>query len=390
MQKIFSLIGLFVFVGIAYLLSKDKKNINWRGIVLTFIVQLVVAFLMVKTPLWKVVEVASGLVEKFLSQAQYGLDFVFGSLASDTFVFFIGSLCPIVFVSGVIGIIYHFGILQKIFIFIGKYIAKIFDIDSTVVLNYVGNCIFGQTDALMLSKSKLKDASESIIFATMVGGFSSVSASVIGLYSSMGASVEWILVSLPLTVFSCIVLTQIVMPTKYNGDDLVIENDDKGENFIDTAMIFATNGFKRVIGITVALILFISLTYMINNILGAIFSGLTLEKIVGIIFYPLALLMGVPMNELGLASQLLASRFIMNEVVAFGLPAYGMLSETTKCFMTVALMGFSGIGSIAIMLGSYQAIAPNQTKVVARVGFKALVVATLATIMTGALVSLFL
>ena len=390
MQKIFSLIGLFVFVGIAYLLSKDKKNINWRGIVLTFIVQLVVAFLMVKTPLWKVVEVASGLVEKFLSQAQYGLDFVFGSLASDTFVFFIGSLCPIVFVSGVIGIIYHFGILQKIFIFIGKYIAKIFDIDSTVVLNYVGNCIFGQTDALMLSKSKLKDASESIIFATMVGGFSSVSASVIGLYSSMGASVEWILVSLPLTVFSCIVLTQIVMPTKYNGDDLVIENDDKGENFIDTAMIFATNGFKCVVGITVALILFISLTYMINNILGAIFSGLTLEKIVGIIFYPLALLMGVPMNELGLASQLLASRFIMNEVVAFGLPAYGMLSETTKCFMTVALMGFSGLGSIAIMLGSYQAIAPNQTKVVARVGFKALVVATLATIMTGTLVALFL
>ena len=390
MQKIFSLIGLFVFVGIAYLLNKDKKNINWRGIVLTFIVQLVVAFLMVKTPLWKVVEIASRLVEKFLSQAQYGLDFVFGSLASDTFVFFIGSLCPIVFVSGVIGIIYHFGILQKIFIFIGKYIAKIFDIDSTVVLNYVGNCIFGQTDALMLSKSKLKDASESIIFATMVGGFSSVSASVIGLYSSMGASVEWILVSLPLTVFSCIVLTQIVMPTKYNGDDLVIENDDKGENFIDTAMIFATNGFKCVVGITVALILFISLTYMINNILGAIFSGLTLEKIVGIIFYPLALLMGVPMNELGLASQLLASRFIMNEVVAFGLPAYGMLSETTKCFMTVALMGFSGIGSIAIMLGSYQDIAPNQTKVVARVGFKALVVATLATIMTGALVSLFL
>lgn len=390
MQKIFSLIGLFVFVGIAYLLSNDKKNINWRGIILTFIVQLVVAFLMVKTPLWKVVKIASILVEKFLSQAQYGLDFVFGSLASDTFVFFIGSLCPIVFVSGVIGIIYHFGILQKIFIFIGKYIAKIFDIDSTVVLNYVGNCIFGQTDALMLSKSKLKDASESIIFATMVGGFSSVSASVIGLYSSMGASVEWILVSLPLTVFSCIVLTQIVMPTKYNGDDLVIENDDKGENFIDTAMIFATNGFKCVIGITVALILFISLTYMINNILGAIFSGLTLEKIVGIIFYPLALLMGVPMNELGLASQLLASRFIMNEVVAFGLPAYGMLSETTKCFMTVALMGFSGLGSIAIMLGSYQAIAPNQTKVVARVGFKALVVATLATIMTGTSVSLFL
>ena len=390
MEKIFAVLGLFVFIGIAYLMSNNKKDINWKGIGLAFITQLIASFLMVKTPLWKVVELVARLTEKLLAQATYGLEFVFGSLVSENFIFFIGSLCPIVFVSGIIGIVYHFGILEKIFIFIGKYIARIFNVDSTIILNYVGNTIFGQTDALMLSKSKLKDASESIIFATMVGGMASVSAGVIGLYNSMGAEIEWILVSLPLSVFSCIVLTQIIMPTKFNGEDLTIDDSDKGENFINTAMIFATNGFGCVIGISIALILFISLTYMINNILGAFITGLTLEKILGVIFYPLAILMGVPFNEVGLASQLLASRFVMNEVVAFGLPAYNMLSETTKCFMTVALMGFSGLGSIAILLGSYQAIAPNQTKVVAKVGFKALCVATLATIMTGTLTAIFL
>lgn len=390
MEKIFGIIGLVVFVAIGYLLSSDRKNIKWKGIIAAFIFQIGLAFLMVKTPLWKLIELFANLIEKLLAQAQYGLEFVFGPLASDTFIFFIGSLCPIVFVSGVIGIIYHFGILEKIFIFIGKYIARLFDVDSTIVLNYVGNCVFGQTDALMLSKNKLRTASESVIFATMVGGMASVSAGVIGLYNSMGASVEWILVSLPLSVFSCIVLTQIIMPTRFDGGDLTIDDSDKGENFIDTAMIFASNGFKCVVGIAVALILFISITYMINNILGSVIPSLTMEKILGVVFYPLALLMGVPMNELGLASELLASRFVMNEVVAFGLPAYGMLSETTKCFMTVALMGFSGIGSIAILLGSYQAIAPNQTKVVAKLGFKALIVATLATIMTGCLVAIFI
>ena len=250
--------------------------------------------------------------------------------------------------------------------------------------------IFGQTDALMLSKSKLKTAPESVVFATMVGGMASISAGVIGLYSSMGASVEWILVSLPLSAFSCIVLTQIIMPTKYNGEDLTVETSDKGENFIETAMTFANGGFKCVVGVTVALILFISLTYMINNILGAIITGLTMEKILGVLFYPLAILMGVPMNEVGIASELLATRFVMNEVVAFGLPSYGMLSETTKCFMTVAMCSFSGIGSIAILLGSYQAIAPSQTRVVAKIGFKALCVATIATVMTGCLICMFL
>ena len=162
MEKLFAILGLFVFMGIAFLMSDKKKEINWKGIGCALAFQTVLAFLMVKTPLWKVIEFISRMVEKFLAQAQYGLEFVFGSLASETFVFFIGSLCPIVFVSGVIGIIYHFGILEKIFIFIGKYIAKIFNVDSTIVLNYVGNCIFGQTDALMLSKSKLKTASESV------------------------------------------------------------------------------------------------------------------------------------------------------------------------------------------------------------------------------------
>ena len=390
MEKLFAILGLFIFMGIAFLMSEKKKEINWKGIGCALAFQTVLAFLMVRTPLWKVIEFISRMVEKFLAQATYGLQFVFGNLVTDTFIFFIGSLCPIVFVSGVIGVLYHFNILEKIFIFIGKYIARIFNVDSTVVLNYVGNCIFGQTDALMLSKSKLRTAPQSVIFATMVGGMASVSAAVIGLYASMGAEIEWIIVSLPLSVFSCLVLTQIVMPTSFDGEDLKIDSDEKGENFLDTAMTFASGGFQCVVGITVALILFISLTYMINNILGAIISGLTMEKIVGVVFYPLALLMGTPISELGLVSELLASRFIMNETVAFGLPAYSMLSASTKSCLTVAMCGFTGIGSLGILLGSYQAIAPDQVKVVAKVGFKALIIATIATMMTGSLTAIFL
>ena len=188
---------------------------------------------------------------------------------------------------------------------------------------------------------------------------------------------------------STFVLTQIVMPTKYQGDKIEIEND-KGVNAIETMMKYATTGFQGVIGISVALMVFISIVAMANNFLGLFIDGMTLQKIIGVVFYPLSVLMGVSADELGMVSQILATKFITNEAVAFGMPEFMMLSANCKAMMTIALCGFAGIGSIGILIGAYQAIAPNKVKVVARIGFKALVVATLVNIMTAAVVGIIL
>lgn len=390
-QTLLTLIGLVIIVGGSYLFSSDKKNINWKSISCIFIGQIALTFIMIKTPVWKLIEIISRGMEWLISQSSEGISFVFGSLLDTGFVFFLSSLMPIVFLSGLIGILFHFGIIQKFVAFVGKTVAKLLNVDTLISINNVANCLMGQNESMFLLKSYMPTAKESVVFASMVSGMSSISVTVLGLYTSYGAAMEYLIISMPLTVCSCFILTQVIMPTKYEEvENLTIDTSDKGENWIETAINYSTVGFKSVIGITIALLLFLSLVFMVNNLLALTGFNITLQKILGIIFYPVALLMGAPMNEVPLVAELLASKLVFNESVAFALPAFTALSEATKNAVTVALCAFSGFGSIGILLGGMSAIAPNQVKVVAKLGMKALLTATFASAMTGMLVSLFL
>lgn len=392
MEKIFAVIGMVLCIGLTFALSKNKKEINWKSVGCAFLGQVILAFLMIKTPLWKVVELLSNGVTWVLNQATEGINFVFGGIIpAGGFVFFINSLLPIVFISSLIGLLFHFGILQKFIALVGNTVARVLKVDTTIAVNGVGNMFLGQSESLFLTKQLLPKASDSVIFATLVGGMTSISAAVVGLYTSYGASMEWILVSMPLTVFSTFALTQILMPTKYDAEAVVeVETTDKGVNAIETMMNYATVGFKGVIGITVALIVFLSVVAMINNFIGIFFPSITLESILGVLFTPLAFLMGVPAEEVGMVSQILATKLVTNEAVAFGLPQFAMLSANTKAMMTTALCGFAGLGSIGILIGGYSAVAPNKVGVVAKLGMKALLTATAVNMLTGAVVGFML
>lgn len=390
MEKLLSVLGIGLIVGGTYLFSKNKKDIQWKSVLCAFIGQIVLAFILIKTPLWKVVEWTSDGVTWLIGRATEGINFVFGGIVPEGgFNFFINSLMPIVFISALMGLLFHFGILQRFIALIGNLVAKVLKVDTLVAVNGIANMFLGQTDSLFVTKSYLPKASDSVIFATLVGGMTSISVSVVGLYASFGASMEWIIVSMPMTVFSTFVLTQILMPTTYNKETIAVE-DDKGVNFIDTMMNYAMVGFKSVIGISVALMVFLSLVYLINGLLGFVSPVITLEKILEIVFFPIALLMGVPMAEVSDVAQILATKLITNETVAFGLPIFATLSVKVKAMVTVALCGFAGIGSIGILIGGYGAIAPSKTKVVAKLGVKALLCATFVNIMTGAIIGLFL
>ena len=392
MEKIFAVIGMVLCIGLTFALSKNKKEINWKSVGCAFLGQVILAFLMIKTPLWKVIELLSNGVTWVLNQATEGINFVFGGIIpAGGFVFFINSLLPIVFISSLIGLLFHFGILQKFIALVGNTVARVLRVDTTIAVNGVGNMFLGQSESLFLTKQLLPKASDSVIFATLVGGMTSISAAVVGLYTSYGASMEWILVSMPLTVFSTFALTQILMPTKYDAEAVVeVETTDKGVNAIETMMNYATAGFKGVIGITVALIVFLSVVAMINNFIGVFFPSITLESILGVVFTPLAFLMGVPAEEVGMVSQILATKIVTNEAVAFGLPQFAMLSVNTKAMMTTALCGFAGLGSIGILIGGYSAVAPNKVGVVAKLGMKALLTATAVNMLTGAVVGFML
>ena len=390
MEKILGILGIIMCVGIAYLFSSKKKEINWVSVGCAFIGQLVLGFVLLKTPLWKVVQIIGNGVSWLLNQATEGINFVFGGL-TDNYVFFLNALLPIVFISALMGLLFHYGIIQKFVAAVGKTVAKILRVDTLVATNAVTNMFLGQTDALFITKSYIPTASESAIFAMMVSGMCSISVSVLGLYQSYGADMAMLIVSMPLSVCSAFVLTQIIMPTKYEKvENLQIDTADKGVNAIETMVNYGTSGFKSCVGIAISLMIFLSVIAMINNLIGLVFTGITLETIIGYLFYPFALLMGVPKAEVMEAAQILATKFITNEAVAYGLPQFAELSMRAKAMMTVANAGFTGIASIGIFLGGMSAIAPNQVKTVAKIGVKALLTATITCIMTGIVVGLML
>ena len=385
-MKIFAVLGMFLFVFATYLMSDNKDKINWKSVGMAFFGQIILALILIKTPVWKGIEILSRGVEWVIAQSVEGINFVFGGL-TENYVFFLNALLPIVFISSIMGLLFHFGILQKFILVVGKLVARVLKVDTLIAVNGITNMFMGQADSLFVTKSYLPKASDSVIFATLVGGMTSISASVVGLYASYGATMEWIIVSMPLTVFSTFVLTQIVMPTEYSEQTIAVESD-KGVNPIDTAMSYAMAGFKSVIGVAVALMVFLSIVALANSILGAISPTLTLEKILGIVFYPLAILMGAPLNEVGIVSEILATKLVLNETVAFALPQFNMLSEATKAAVTVALCGFAGIGSCGILIGGYSAIAPEKVPTVAKLVVKALIVATIVNLLTGSVISI--
>ena len=390
MEKIIGIIGVVLAITIASAFSNDKKNIKWKSVGFALITQIVLAFLMLKTPLWNVVQIIGNGFQWVFNQASEGINFVFGGI-SDNFVFFINSLLPIVFVSGLLGVLFHFGLIQKFVALFGKIIAKALDVDVIVGINGITNMFMGQSDALFLTKAYLPSASESVVFATLVGGMTSISMSVLGVYTGLGADMTLLVISMPLSVLSTFMLTQILMPTSYvEVKNLQIDESDKGVNFIETAVNYSNQGFKACIGIAISLILFLSLVGMINNLIGSFIDGVTLQSILAYIFAPFSFLMGVPKEEVMKVAELLATRFVTNEVVAYGMPQFAMLSMKAKSMITVALSGFTGIASIAIMIGGYSAVAKNKIPTVASLGFKALITSTVATMITGIMVGLFI
>lgn len=390
MSKVVGILGGLLLVELVALCTKDKKRIKWKSVCVAYISQFALAFLMIRTPLWYLIEWLASVMTWLLNQANVGIEFVFGGIAPDGFVFIIDSLMPIVFISAVMGALFHFGIIQKIVGTLGKWIAKFFDIHPLVGLNGMANTIMGQTDSLFFTKSYMPKASDSVIFATMVGGMTSISASVMGLYASCGADMTWIIVSMPLTVLSCLVLQQIVMPTEYIEGEVIEIEDERGVNFMETMMNFATSGFKSVVAIAIALMVFLSGIAMINSLIQLVFPAVSLESILGVLFTPFALLMGVPASEVGLVAQILGTKLATNEAVAFGIPQFSMLSESTKAMTTIALCGFGGIGSIGILVGGYSAVAPNKVGTVAKLGVKALIIATIVTMLSASVVGVFL
>lgn len=399
MNRFIGIVGVIVIIGIAFLLSENKKKINWRLVITGLLLQIVFAILILKIPVGRTIfQGASNVITKLLDFTKEGTDFLFGPLADSNgigYVWVVQVLPTIIFFSALMGVLYYLGIMQFIVKFIAKFIGKLLGTSGSETLSAVGNIFLGQTEAPLLVKPFVRDMTRSELLAIMVGGMATVAGGVMAGYVAMGVNAGHLLAASIMAAPAGLILAKILIPeteeskTK-NSTDISVENT--ASNIVEAAANGASDGLGLALNVAAMLLAFIALLALINFIIGAIgglfgFPELSFQWILGKLFSPLAFVMGVPTVDISAAGSLLGQKIILNEFVAYSelsnLIKLDVLQPKTVMILTYALCGFANFSSIAIQIAGIGGLAPAKKGTIAKLGFKALIGGVLATCLTA-------
>lgn len=399
MDRFIGILGIIAILGIAYLLSDNKKKINWKLVGTGLVLQVVFAILILKVPFGrKVFEGISGVITKLLDFTNEGSVFLFGDLMNiDKYgsIFIFQVLPTIVFFSSLMGVLYYLGVMQFIIKFIAKFISKLLGTSGSETLSAVGNIFLGQTEAPLLIKPFIKTMTRSEILAIMVGGMATVAGGVMAGYVAMGVNAGHLLTASIMAAPAGLVMAKILVPeteeskTK-DSTDIVVENT--ASNLVEAAANGASEGLGLALNVGAMLLAFVALLALLNFIMGAFgglfgFPELSFQWILGKLFSPLVFLMGVPTTDISAAGSLLGQKIILNEFVAYSelsnFIASGTLQPKTIMILTYALCGFANFSSIAIQIAGIGGLAPEKKGLIAKLGFKALIGGTLTTCLTA-------
>ena len=399
MQIIISLLGIVVLLGIMYLLSSDRKNIPYKTIIKALVIQFIIAFLLIRFPIGQViVEKISDVVTQILSYGSEGLNFVFGSLSDSSMptgaIFGIQTLGNIIFVSALVSALYYLGVIGFIVKIIGKVVGKILGTTEVESFVAVANMFLGQTESPVLVTKYLGRMTNSEIVVVLVSGMGSMSATIIGGYTALGIPMKYLLIASALVPIGSIAIAKILLPesekdmVKSLEEVSVSIEKDSNTNLLGAIADGAMSGLQTVLAIGASLIAIIGLVALVNGFLG-IFN-LSLEQIFSYIFAPLGFLMGVDSNEILTAGQLLGSKLVLNEFVAFQQlgSIFATLGERTQMVLSIALAGFANISSIGICISGISALCPEKKNTLAKLAFKSMIGGFAVSILSAMIVGI--
>ncbi len=397
-----SIIGIiFIFI-VAFLLSNNKKKINWRTIIIGFLIQLGFAVIVLKSTVGKkVLQKIATMATSIIGYANEGINFLFGAAipTNGGMVFAFQVLTVIIFISSLVSVLYYFGIMQFVVKIIGGALAKLLGTSKLETLSAAANIFLSQTESPLLIKPYINKLSTSELFTVMVGGVASVSGSVLVGYSLMGIPLEYLISASFMAAPAGLIMAKMIFPESAAEalEDKIELGKDDSVNVVDAAAKGASEGLGLALNIGAMLLAFISLIALVNGIIGFIggligIDGLSLEMIFGYIFSPVVVIIGVPWNEALTAGALLGQKIILNEFVAFSKlgPIIGDLSQKTAAIMTFSLCGFANISSIAILIGGIGGMAPKRKHEVAKLGLKTVVAGTLANLLSATIAGLLI
>ncbi len=433
-----SLLGIFVQLGICYGLSTDRKKIDWKLVIWGIVLQVIFAFLILKTDSGKAVfGYLNDAVVKMLSFTEKGASFVFGNLVkfvvpvavsnpsaapevaaqlnslqltAGTGAFFGFNVLPtIVFFSAFMAIMYHLGIMQRLVYYVALVMQKTMKTSGAESLSAAANIFVGQTEAPLVIKPYVEKMTYSELCCVMTGGMATIAGGVMAGYVSMlkdtipgiaGHLVAASVMSAPAAmVFAKMLVPETEVPVTSGNLELRIEKID--QNVIDATARGCSEGMSLALNVAAMLIGFIALIAMGDH-LWSMFANLvgltkynTLDSMFGLIASPFAWLLGVPVQDISIAGALLGKKTVLNEFVAYAdLASYlngsvlvdgkpVELAMRTRVILSYALCGFANLGSIGIQLGGIGGIAPSRRGDLAKLGVRALIAGTFASFLTA-------
>ena len=389
MNILCGILSIIVLLGIAVLISENRRKIKIRTTATALALQLAFMLFVIKVPIGrKALSWTARAVTKVLSFGNEGLKFVFGGLTPN-FTFAFSVLALICFTSSLISVLYYFRVIPVVVKYVGKGIAKVLGTTEVETFCAVGNAFLGATEAPLLTKPYLSKLTRSELFCVVTGGFASVAASIIGGYVLMGANMEYILVAMATVPFATILISKIVIPeTEEKKGETIGVVTCNSNNFFDAVGAGAVDGMNLALNVGAVLIGFIGIVALLNYVLG--WAGTSLPQIFSYIFTPLAWLFNIPTSEVHTFARILGTKVAINECVAYTELGSVMqtLSIRTQVIMTVILCNFANLSVIGITVAGFKSFAPDRAAEVSGFGFKAFLAGLITTLVTGALIGM--
>ena len=396
-------------LGLAYAFSTNRRAIRLKTVAWGLGLQIAFAVFVLKADIGRrIFQAAGNAVNRLLSYSFEGSKFVFGELgkqgSSLGFYFAFQVLPTIIFIAAFFAVLYHFGVMQFIIKQVAKIMTRVMGASGAESLNVAASIFMGQTEAPLTIRPFLPDLTNSELMTVMTSGMAHVSGGIMAAYIAFGIDPKHLLSAVIMTAPGTLLMAKMLVPEteqpKTAGRVVMSEDEvaaEKSENLLGAIARGTTDGLHLSLNIAAMLISFLALIALTDGLLGGIHNGLAhigigwfpsnMEQIFGTLFAPIAWLIGIPWHDCPVIGNLLGTRMILNELVAFSMlgPQKTVLDPRSFTIATFALCGFANLSSIGIQIGGIGALAPNRKGDLARLGLRAMLAGTMANLMSASI-----
>ncbi|MCV2500019.1 MAG: NupC/NupG family nucleoside CNT transporter [Candidatus Lightella neohaematopini] len=382
------LLTIIVIIFLTTVLNKKRREIKVRFILQLLLIEILLAYILLHSSVGLVlISLLSSIFNKLLTFAFSGTEFVFGGMYKCKLAFFfITALCPIIFVSVLIGILQYVRVLPIIIITIGTILSKISGMGKLESFNAISSLMLGQSENFIAYKNILYKIPENRMHNMAITAMSTVSMSIIGSYIRI-LSPKYVITAIVLNIFSTFIILLLLNPYNMNyDDDINIKNLHGDKGFFEMLSDYIITGFKVAVIIAAMLIGFISLISMINYLCNLII-GINFQELLGYIFSPFAWIIGIPEKDTLNAGSIMATKLVSNEFVAMmDLKRMSSnLSSRSIGILSVFLVSFANFSSIGVISGSIKSLDKNQGDIIAKYGFNLVYSSTLVSVLSAAI-----